>query len=284
MERKEEKSHRNYKDSVFRKLFSEKENAIELYNAVAGTNYGPDTPIRFLTLENILVDGPINDLEFEIDGRRVAFAEAQSTICENIPYRLLGYTSRSLDQILAEADIYARKAVQIPPMEYYVFYSGHTPWNKKYLRLSENYMETPSINSMELVAKVISLWYDEDREMNEVLRRSPTLRGYQTLVQYVEKEIAKTRNLDLAIAHAVDRCIREGYLRDFLTKYKTEVEKMILGGRTQEDWIRVVKKNERAEGKREGRADMLRDIKSMVDKGVSLEEAVQALSKEQEKL
>lgn len=276
MERKEEKSHRNYKDSVFRKLFSEKENAIELYNAVAGTNYGPDTPIRFLTLENILVDGSINDLEFEIDGRRVAFAEAQSTI----PYRLLGYTSRSLDQILAEADIYARKAVQIPPMEYYEFYSGHTPWNKKYLRLSENYMETPSINSMELVAKVISLWYDEDREMNEVLRRSPTLRGYQTLVQYVEKEISKMGNLDLAIAHAVNRCIREGYLTDFLTKYKTEVEKMILGGRTQEDWIRVVRKNERAEG----RADMLRDIKAMVEKGASFEEAVQALSKEQEKL
>lgn len=45
---------KNYKDSVFTLLFSEKENLIELYNAIENTNYTPDTEIEINTLENVL--------------------------------------------------------------------------------------------------------------------------------------------------------------------------------------------------------------------------------------
>jgi len=44
-------ANRKYKDSVFTKLFGEKEKLAELYNAIAGTNYTPDD-ITIATLEN----------------------------------------------------------------------------------------------------------------------------------------------------------------------------------------------------------------------------------------
>ena len=37
---------RNYQDTVFHMLFSERENAIELFNALEGTDYGPDTEVE----------------------------------------------------------------------------------------------------------------------------------------------------------------------------------------------------------------------------------------------
>jgi hypothetical protein len=46
------KAKRNIKDSVFTKLFSEKEKLLELYNAIENTNYGMDTDIRITTLKS----------------------------------------------------------------------------------------------------------------------------------------------------------------------------------------------------------------------------------------
>ncbi len=46
---------RTYKDSVFRLLFNDNEHALELYNAISGNSYGPDTPFRFTTLEEAIL-------------------------------------------------------------------------------------------------------------------------------------------------------------------------------------------------------------------------------------
>ena len=43
---------RNYKDNTFCALFSEKENLIELYNALSGSSFDMDTPVEIVTLEN----------------------------------------------------------------------------------------------------------------------------------------------------------------------------------------------------------------------------------------
>ncbi len=41
---------RNYKDSIFRKLFNNNAAIIELYNALSGSDYPPDTDVRIVTL------------------------------------------------------------------------------------------------------------------------------------------------------------------------------------------------------------------------------------------
>jgi len=42
---------RNFKDSVFRIIFNNPRELIELYNAIYGTEYGPDTPVDIIIIK-----------------------------------------------------------------------------------------------------------------------------------------------------------------------------------------------------------------------------------------
>ncbi|MDR2553963.1 MAG: hypothetical protein LBC64_00920 [Fibromonadaceae bacterium] len=61
------KTNRNHKASVFSLLFGEPPAALELYNAVTGQNYPPDTKIEIVTLSNVLFKGQLNDVAFVMD-------------------------------------------------------------------------------------------------------------------------------------------------------------------------------------------------------------------------
>ncbi|MCI7300968.1 MAG: hypothetical protein SOR93_19690, partial [Clostridiales Family XIII bacterium] len=65
------KAKQTYKDSVFRKLFHDKEKILELYNALSGRNYSSDTEIQIVTLEDVIFGDRKNDLAFIIDGRLI---------------------------------------------------------------------------------------------------------------------------------------------------------------------------------------------------------------------
>lgn len=89
---------------------------------------------------------------------------------------------------------------------------------------------------MELVVKIIDLRYTED---NEVLKRSETLAGYSLLLHYIKTYQKDGMTLENAIDAAIDRCLSENILVDFL-KNKREVSNMILGeGVTWEEIIAV---------------------------------------------
>lgn len=71
---------RNYKDSIFRRLFNNEEKIRELYNALEGTAYGEDVPVIIKTLENALFVDVANDLAFQIDNRFVVLIEHQHSL------------------------------------------------------------------------------------------------------------------------------------------------------------------------------------------------------------
>ena len=77
-------ANREYKDTLFSALFSEPARLRELYNALADTDYGEDTPVELNTLESVFVSGLKNDVSFIIDGKFVVLVEHQSTINDNI--------------------------------------------------------------------------------------------------------------------------------------------------------------------------------------------------------
>ena len=54
MEEYQVSANREYKDSVFSLYLSNPERLIEVYNAVADTNYPPDTPVEINTLTDVL--------------------------------------------------------------------------------------------------------------------------------------------------------------------------------------------------------------------------------------
>ena len=54
---KEPKANRNYKDTVFRMLFSDRKNLLSLYNAVNQTDYRNPEELEIVTLENAIYMG-----------------------------------------------------------------------------------------------------------------------------------------------------------------------------------------------------------------------------------
>ena len=58
---------RNYKDTVFRMLFSNRKNLLSLYNAINETSYENPEELEIVTLENAIYMGMKNDLAFIVD-------------------------------------------------------------------------------------------------------------------------------------------------------------------------------------------------------------------------
>ncbi len=83
-------ANRQYKDTVFRMLFSEKENLLSLYNAVTGNAYQNADDLKIVTLENAIYMGMKNDLAFMLE-TNIYLYEHQSTLNPNIPLRDLIY-------------------------------------------------------------------------------------------------------------------------------------------------------------------------------------------------
>ena len=71
-------TNRNYKDTIFRMLFSDRKNLLSLYNAVNQSNYNNPDDLEIVTLENAIYMGMKNDLAFIMDTNLYLY-EHQST-------------------------------------------------------------------------------------------------------------------------------------------------------------------------------------------------------------
>mgnify|MGYP000736078806 CR=1 FL=1 len=71
-------ANRNYKDRLFRFVFNNKKDLLDLYNAINGTNYDDPEELEVNTLENVLYLSMKNDLSFLIDAELNLY-EHQST-------------------------------------------------------------------------------------------------------------------------------------------------------------------------------------------------------------
>lgn len=255
----ETKEKRNYKDSVFTMLFGEQEAAVELFNALNGTDYAPDTEVKFTTLDDVLYHGKKNDLGFIIDNQYIVLSEHQSTICENMPLRQLQYISRSYERQVDSTSLYGSKLVKIPMPEFYVIYTGQQKWDKEYLKLSDAFAEEDQpVNSMELMVKIIKIGYNEN---NEVLKRSSRLKGYSLLLKYIRDFIKEGYAKREAINLAVRKCLDENILKDFLKTHSSEVGSMLYDDITMEEFIEL-RAAERAE-------DLAQDIAKDIAKDMA---------------
>ena len=84
---------RQYKDRLFRMVFSRKEDLLSLYNAINGTSYSNPDDLEVATLENALYLSMKNDLAFLLDVVLNLY-EHQSTFNPNMPTRALLYFAK----------------------------------------------------------------------------------------------------------------------------------------------------------------------------------------------
>jgi len=76
---------------------------------------------------------------------------------------------------------------------------------------------------LELIVKIININFGTN---TDVLQRSDELMGYSVFVEKVRIWLNKGFILAEAIRNAANECLAEGYLTEFLNKFKNEVEAM----------------------------------------------------------
>ena len=194
-------ANRNYKDTVFRKLFSDRRNLLSLYNAINGTAYTDETKLEIVTLENAIYMGMKNDLAFIIDTNLFLY-EHQSTYNPNMPLRDLFYISGEYQKLVDRKSLYSSILLKLPAPNFIVFYNGKRKMPDRWTNcLSESYENQQGEPNLELKVVTININRDCNRKLMEQCR---ILGEY---AQYVEKvrENAETMSLDSAVKEAVNR-------------------------------------------------------------------------------
>ena len=242
-------ANRQYKDTVFRMLFSEKENLLSLYNAVTGSHYQNAEALKIVTLENAIYMGMKNDLAFMLE-TNIYLYEHQSTINPNIPLRDLIYIGIEYQQYLNDKSLYSSKLQKIPALKFMVFYNGTDDVEDRMeLKLSSAYEHLAGEPDLEL--KVLMLNVNEGHN-KDLMEQCQTLKEYAIYVARVRK-YASELNLNDAVERAITECIKEGILVEFLRKNRSEV-KMVSILEYDKEWEeKKLRKAEYEAGKEDGR-------------------------------
>ena len=261
-------ANRKYKDTVFRMLFSDRENLLSLYNAVNGTTYERSEELEIVTLENAIYMGMKNDLAFIIDTNLFLY-EHQSTYNPNMPLRDLFYISSEYQKLVDHKSLYSSVLQKIPAPYFIVFYNGTEKVEDRWENaLSEAYENLTGEPRLEL--KVITLNINEGHN-KELMEQCRTLREYAQYVAKVRK-YTKEMELDAAVECTVAECIRDGILRDFLRKNRAEVIAMSIFEYDKEEEEKKLRRAEYEAGLEAGKEDKaMETARLLLKEGVSIE-------------
>ena len=239
---------RNYKDTLFRMIFSDKEALLSLYNAVSGKDYKDPDELEIVTLENAIYMNKKNDLAFVIDSSLNLY-EHQSTDSPNLPMRNLFYITRELEKLTSQKSLYSSKPVMVPTPRFIVFYNGKdTSWERKVEKLSDVYEQKTDNPELELRVTMLNINLGKN---SELMKKCKTLFEY---MQYVEKvrKYTSSMNISQAVERAVNECIKEGILADFLLKNKAEAVQMSIFEYDEEKEMKLIRQDEREMGIQQG--------------------------------
>jgi hypothetical protein len=236
---------REYKSDVFSMLLEEPKNALEIYNALNGTNYRDPSVVQIVLLNKGISLSVRNDAEFVIDFELNIY-EHQSTYNPNMPLRGLVYFVEKLDEFIKGKDIYGHRLIKIPTPHFVVFYNGTEKRpEKEVLRLSDAFYHPTDDPELELKCTV----YNINPGCNEtLLQNCPVLREYMIFVEKVRHNLDIGMDLEEAVDRAIEECIQESVLVDFLKNRRKEVTKNMVLDYTWEQREEMIRKEEREQG------------------------------------
>ena len=223
-----------YKASLFEQIFHEKAEALSLYNAINGTDYSDEGALTITTISGALYMDYKNDVSFLIDCTLNLY-EHQSTWNPNMPLRGLGYFARLYEDYvrLNELNIYSETRLKLPKPQYFVFYNGTKDEpDRQILKLSDSFPDDGIQPHLEVIVVALNINYGHNRELME---KCQSLHDYAAFVDAVRRYINQGYITRRAVDMAVEECIANDVLREFLVRNKTGVMRMLFG---KEDWER----------------------------------------------
>ncbi len=256
---------RKYKDTIFRMIFKERKELLSLYNAINGTNYTNLEELQITTLENAIYLSMKNDVSCCID-MNLQLYEQQSTVNPNMAIRFYQYYSKLLEKFLVGKKLYSRKRIMLPTPQFYVLYNGEEVQpERKLIKLSDSFVHKTEPFSVDLFATQLNI----NPGYNETLKEKCPM-----LMQYVEY-VSRVRNyshrmpLKEAVSKAIDECIKENILKDFLLKNKAQVVEMCIFEFDEEEYKKTIYEEAYEDGEAAGEAAGKRTIaRNMKVKGM----------------
>ena len=271
-------ANRKYKDTVFRKLFSDRKNLLSLYNAINGTAYMDASQLEIVTLDNAIYMGMKNDLAFIINTNLFLY-EHQSTYNPNMPLRDLFYISGEYQKLVDLKSLYTSTRLRIPTPNFIVFYNGTEKNEDRWVEyLSESYENMSGEPNLELKVIILNINVGHNKKLMEECQ---TLREY---AQYVAKvrRYSEEMELNTAVECAVSESIQEGILKEFLQKNRAEVIAMSIFEYNEEEEKRKLRKAEYEAGMAEGVMKTKKEtVISLAEMGLSMQQIAQGVKVEE---
>lgn len=210
--------YRTYKDRVFRLLFQDRRRLLELYNALNNTSYTNENDLIINTLENAIFMKMRNDISFLIN-LDMDLYEHQSSYCPNMPLRGLLYFADLYKKYVGNAELSGRKLVKIPAPHFIVFYNGMERQEEEFIQKLSDAYEGNQEGCIELIVRTININYGQNKSLME---KCKPLGDYAAFIAHIRNNL-KTMSLENAVRTAIDTCINQDILKDFLTEQKAEV-------------------------------------------------------------
>ena len=275
-------ANKEYKSDVFSMLLQDKKRAMEIYNAINGTDYDDPELVEMTTLDDKSFSLTVrNDASFILDAN-LSLYEHQAPYCPNMPLRdLLYFASIIQKQIKAQKrDIYGGRILKIPVPHFVVFYNGKEDAPDQYdLRLSDAFEKETKNPEIELVCHVYNI---NNGKNVPLLSKCQTLREYMYFVDMVRKNNEISGNLEDAIEKAINQCMEENVLRDFLAQHREEVMHVMTLDYTFERRLEMQRAEAIEDGERIGKEigkeeKLSEQIRKKIQKGKPLDQIADEL-------
>ena len=284
-DRRHYKVHRQIKDRLFRFLFEKDRDALlQLYNALNGTDYQDPSMLQVVTIESAVYVVMKNDLAFILAGVLNLY-EHQSTVNPNLPVRFLIYLAQEYQGIIEKAkeSLYGSKQIKLPTPHCVVFYNGDQEMpEEKTLRLSDAFENREHKADIELTVRVLNINHGHNAELVEQCK---ILEEYARFVDATKQLVAETDDRKEALEAAIEYCIENHILEEFLRKYRSEVLGMLL----EEFDVKKYERSLREEGLEIGRAEghelkqaFIQHVYKKYTKNLTVEEASEMLEVDEE--
>ncbi len=245
---------RKHKDILFKYVFRDKRDILDLYNAVNKTDYTDPEQLVVTTMEDVIYVGMKNDLSFLI-ANEMNLYEHQSTLNQNMPLRGLLYIAKMYESYIETHRLnrYQKQLIPLPFPRFVVFYNGEEEaLEEMQMRLSDAFEKTGEEPAVECVARFLNINYGNNRELMEKCRR---LHDYAYFIECIRKYLRKGQSQKDAIVYATEECIKKGILEDVLRKHRAEVVDMFLTTFNKKEYEEAIKLDAIAEGRKEGREE-----------------------------
>ena len=213
------KGKRTGKDSVFTHLFSEPEYRFQLFQTLHPELKGVTMEdIIPMTISNVVLDRPYNDLGLLAMRRLLILTEAQSTWSENVLPRGLMYFSQTYLEYVSRMalNLYQATALDLPEPEFYVIFTGERQDKPEELNFSKIFFGGKKV-AIDITAKMI---YGSNQ--------GDIISQYVTFCHVLDEQYQKFGRTVEAVREAIRICKSQNVLREYLSRRETEVITIML--------------------------------------------------------